>query len=65
MDDNGIVELYWQRSETAIAETARKYNGYCYSIAYNILANREDSEESVSDTCQERFVKEILRNTHN
>lgn len=50
MDDNGIVELYWQRSESAITETARKYNGYCYSIAYNILANREDSEESVSDT---------------
>lgn len=50
MDDNSIVELYWKRSESAISETANKYNGYCYSIAYNILANKEDSEESVSDT---------------
>lgn len=50
MDDNSIVELYWKRSESAITETANKYNSYCYSIAYNILANKEDSEESVSDT---------------
>ena len=50
MDDNGIVELYFARSEQAIQETDTKYGGYCYSIAYNILANQEDSEESVSDT---------------
>ena len=50
MDDNGIIGLYWERSERAITETANKYNGYCYSIAYNILASKEDSEEAVSDT---------------
>ena len=50
MEDNAILDLYWKRSEQAIAETDRKYGGYCYSIAYNILSNREDSEESVSDT---------------
>lgn len=50
MEDNGIIELYFSRSEQAIAETDRKYGGFCYSIAYNILFNREDSEESVSDT---------------
>lgn len=50
MDDNSIMELYWSRSETAISETAVKYGGYCYSIAYNILTNNEDAEESVSDT---------------
>ena len=50
MDDEKIVELYWNRSETAITETAGKYGRYCYSIAYNILTNREDAEESVSDT---------------
>lgn len=49
MDDREIVALYFQRSETAIAETDRKYGGYCYSIAYNILTNNEDAEESVSD----------------
>lgn len=50
MDDQGIVELYWKRSERAISETDAKYGGYCYHIAYNILSNREDAEESVSDT---------------
>ncbi len=50
MDDNAIIDLYWQRSEAAISETATKYGGYCYSIAYNVLANKEDAEESVSDT---------------
>ena len=50
MDDNAIMDLYWARSEKAISETAARYGSYCYSIAYNILSNREDSEESVNDT---------------
>ena len=50
MDDKAIVELYFARSEKAISETANKYGGYCYSIANNILSNKEDSEESVNDT---------------
>lgn len=50
MDDSEIIELYWSRRESAISETAAKYGGFCYSIAYNILANNEDAEESVSDT---------------
>lgn len=50
MEDQRIIDLYWQRSEQAIRETDIKYGGYCYAIAYNILSNREDSEESVSDT---------------
>lgn len=50
MDDNQIIDLYWARSETAIWETAKKYGNYCHHIAYNILYNREDSEECVNDT---------------
>lgn len=50
MDDSRIVELYWKRSEQAIAETEQKYGHYCYRIAYNILTSKEDAEESVSDT---------------
>lgn len=50
MDDSSIVRLYWERSEEAITETDLKYGSYCHSIAYNILKNREDTEESVSDT---------------
>ena len=50
MDDKKIVDLYWSRSESAISETDKKYGKYCYSIAYNILTNNEETEESVSDT---------------
>ena len=50
MDDKAIIDLYFARSERAISETSVKYGGFCYSIAYNILSNREDSEESVNDT---------------
>lgn len=34
MEDKDIVDLYWQRDEKAISETAEKYGRYCYSIAY-------------------------------
>lgn len=50
MEDNQIISLYFQRSEQAIKETDRKYGKFCFKIAYNILSNREDSEESVNDT---------------
>lgn len=50
MEDSAIVLLYWQRSETAIAETERKYSRYCHSIAYGILRNHEDAQECVNDT---------------
>lgn len=50
MEDEKIIELFWNRSESAISETAQKYGNYCYSIAYNILTNSEDAEESVNDT---------------
>ena len=50
MEDKQIIDLYFQRSESAITETDQKYGHYCYSIAYNILENQEDAEESVSDT---------------
>ena len=50
MDDNMIISLYWERSESAISETAGKYGDYCTKIAMNILHNQEDSEECVNDT---------------
>lgn len=50
MEDNRIVELYWIRSENAITETSLKYGKYCYAIAYNILSNTDDADESVNDT---------------
>jgi RNA polymerase sigma-70 factor (ECF subfamily) len=50
MDDGKIVELFWARAETAVAETAQKYAKYCFRISYTILQNSEDAEECVNDT---------------
>ena len=50
VDDNEIVELFWQRSESALTATEQKYRNYCYAIALNILQNNEDAEECVNET---------------
>ena len=50
MNDDRIIKLYFERSEDAITETDKKYGGACRSVAYNILGNREDSEECTNDT---------------
>ncbi len=48
--DDEIVDLYWARDEDAIAATDRKYGGYLYTIAYNILHDPQDCEECRNDT---------------
>ena len=50
MEDEQIVDLYWQRSDLAISETNQKYGRYCHTIAYNICGTDEDAEECVNDT---------------
>lgn len=50
MEDVKIVQLYWDRNESAITETSNKYGSYCTSIAQNILGNHEDALECVNDT---------------
>jgi RNA polymerase sigma-70 factor (ECF subfamily) len=50
MDDNGIVELFWQRSEDALTECKTKFGGYCRIIAKNILYSDGDADECVNDT---------------
>ena len=50
LDDRNIIELYMNRDERAIDETAEKYGAYCEKIAYNILSDKFDAEECVNDT---------------
>ncbi|MDR0671194.1 MAG: sigma-70 family RNA polymerase sigma factor [Oscillospiraceae bacterium] len=50
MDDESIIELFWQRSEDALAEVSGKFGGYCRRIAVNILHSAEDAEECVNET---------------
>ena len=50
MEDGKIIDLYWARSQQAIAESETKYGPYCAAIARRILDREEDAEECVNDT---------------
>ncbi len=50
MEDAAIVELFWQRSEDALAQTDKKYGKLCRHLANNILHNLSDAEECVNDS---------------
>jgi len=56
MDDKDIVELYWQRNEQAIKETADKYGAYCRKISQNILSDLADSEEILNDIYMQAWL---------
>lgn len=49
MDDEKIIELFFNRSEQAIEEVDKKYGKTCHNISYNILHNKLDAEECVND----------------
>lgn len=50
ISDEKIVELYWQRDESAITYTDRKYRSYLLTVAYNIVHDKLDCEECLNDT---------------
>ena len=49
MEDEKIIELFFERSEQAIRALDMKYGKICRSLSYNIVNSREDAEECVSD----------------
>jgi RNA polymerase sigma-70 factor (ECF subfamily) len=50
MEDDRIIELYFDRDEQAIRHTADKYGAYCTAVSMNILHSEPDAEECVNDT---------------
>ena len=50
MEDQQIIGLLFQRSETAIFVLQQKFGGLCRSIISNILPDSRDVEECASDT---------------
>lgn len=52
MEDGKIIDLYWARSQQAVAASEEKYGPYCHTIARRILDREEDAEECVNDTWQ-------------
>ncbi len=49
MEDSRITELFTLRDESAVSEAESKYGGYCHKLAFNILGDDADAEETVSD----------------
>ena len=49
IEDKKIIELFFARSEQAIKELDVKYGKLCRSLSYNIVNDRRDAEECVSD----------------
>lgn len=49
MEDEKIVELFFKRSEQALAEVDIKYGKVCHRLSFNILNSRRDAEECVND----------------
>lgn len=50
MQDQKIIELFWQRSEEAIHAVDEAYGPMCRKLARGILRNEEDVQECVNDT---------------
>lgn len=50
MEDSRIIDLYFQRDESAIRETDEKYGAYLNQVSYNILRDVCETEEIVNDT---------------
>ena len=49
IDDEKIIELFFERSEQAIRELDIKYGKICHKLSYNILNCWHDAEECVND----------------
>ena len=76
MEDTKIIDLFWERDESAIRETEITYGRYCRTIAFNILGVEEDVQECLNDTwlgawnsipparpaCLSAFLAKITRN---
>lgn len=49
-EDADIIELFFKRSQRAVAELDGKYGKLIFQISNNILNNAEDASECVNDT---------------
>ena len=53
MEDSKIIQLFWERDESAISAVSEKYGRYCGAIARNIIGDEQYAEECVNDTLME------------
>ena len=49
MDDEKIIDLFFERDQQGIRELDIKYGTTCRNLSYNIVNSRQDAEECVND----------------
>ena len=49
IDDERIIDLFFERDQQGIRELDIKYGKICHSLSYNIVNSRQDAEECVND----------------
>jgi len=50
LEDRLIIKLFYERSEKAIDELAKKYGKLCKAVSFRIIGNEQDVEECINDT---------------
>ena len=49
IDDEKIIDLFFERDQQGIRELDIKYGKICHNLSYNIVNSRQDAEECVND----------------
>ena len=57
LSDEQIIDLYFERDQSAISCTDVKYGKYLLSIALNIVHDKYDGEECLNDTYMDAWNK--------
>ena len=55
MDDGIIIELFFERDETAIRHTSDKYGNRLRSLSHSIVKDKQTAEECENDTYMEAW----------
>jgi len=55
INDQHILDLFWDRKEEALDVTMQKYGRILYKVAHNILHDSHDAEECVNDTLMQAW----------
>lgn len=49
IEDEKIIEMFFERSEQGIRELDIKYGTVCHNLSYHIVGSRQNAEECVND----------------
>ena len=57
IEDEKIIEMFFERSEQGIRELDIKYGTVCHNLSYHIVGSRQNAEECVNDAYLHRLTR--------